>query len=208
MKTILTAILLVAMSVAGCTQNSESQMKDLVSRFKQENVDYQSLSRQFAKLSETYQEKGRASYYAAFSLILESFDTKDVFKKEILLKEAKPFLDYGLKSFSEDAEWLILNALYYQAGIEVDPKQRGYEYASKADSFLEKANKINGKNPRYYFLKGQNIFYTPVQYGGGKEKAEPFFKKANKLFIKAKQTNGIEPMWGQETNAVMLKRCQ
>ena len=62
-------------------------------------------------------------------------------------------------------------------------------------------------NPRAEFLLAQNVYYRPVECGGGKKVALPLFKKAGKLFNQQDTGNYLFPIWGEKTNAAMIKQC-
>lgn len=59
--------------------------------------------------------------------------------------------------------------------IMVNPQQYGHTNSTKATMILTEAQKLNPNNPRAAFLLTQNIYYTPEQFGGGKEIALPLF---------------------------------
>ena len=44
-------------------------------------------------------------------------------------------------------------------------------------------------------------------YGGGKEKARPYFEKAKELFDKENKTSALKPIWGEKQNLDFLKQC-
>ena len=52
-----------------------------------------------------------------------------------------------------------------------------------------------------------NVFHTPKTFGGGKEKAKPFFEKAKSLFASQKPASSIDPNWGEGHNNQMLAEC-
>ena len=73
---------------------------------------------------------------------------------------------------------------------------------------LQKAQTINKNNPRAEFLRAQNVYYRPAQYGGGKEKALPLFEESAKLFKHQNTDNYLFPVWGEKTNGEMIKNCR
>jgi hypothetical protein len=44
-------------------------------------------------------------------------------------------------------------------------------------------------------------------YGGGKEKAKPYFTKAEELFAKEDKSAVLKPHWGEKQNQDFLKQC-
>jgi hypothetical protein len=52
-----------------------------------------------------------------------------------------------------------------------------------------------------------SLFGTPVQFGGGKDKAKPLFEKAIELF-KIEKPGQFYPHWGQKDAETQLALCQ
>ncbi len=52
-----------------------------------------------------------------------------------------------------------------------------------------------------------SIFGTPVQFGGGKDKAKPLFEKSVALY-KSAQPKPLYPTWGKKEAENMLAQCQ
>jgi len=63
---------------------------------------------------------------------------------------------------------------------------------------------LDSTNVRAYFVYGSNDFYTPEQYGGGKE-AEKYLLKAISMPTQ-KEKNNILPSWGKEEAYEILIR--
>ncbi len=57
----------------------------------------------------------------------------------------------------------------------------GFWYGSKAKKLVTKAIEINSQNPEGYLAFGRNYFFTPSAFGGSKDKAIRYFKKAIEL---------------------------
>ncbi len=210
MKKLSLLLVVIMISIIGMAQDFESKMLENTQKIEQklQPVDFLKLSSEFETLAIEYPKRFEAKYYQALCLIFNSFDEKDKIKKDVQLDNAEKLLITAEKQNPQNAELYLLHTLCYQMKIDVDPQKRGYEFSRKASLEMDKAVKIDSENPRYYFLKGQNVFYTPEQYGGGKEKAKPYFEKAEKLYKKAKRENVLDPVWGKDTNAKQLKACK
>jgi hypothetical protein len=89
----------------------------------------------------------------------------------------------------------------------VDPQTRYQTYGQQAASSLQKGLQLNANNPRLYYLRGMSLFNTPVQFGGGKDKAKPVFEKAVSLYD-AEQPTGFNPRWGKQQAQAQLALCQ
>jgi hypothetical protein len=75
------------------------------------------------------------------------------------------------------------------------------------DDYIAKAKKINSENARIFLLEGQGPFYKPKMWGGGKDKAKPYFEKAKELFAKEDKSSLLKPHWGEKENEEYLKQC-
>ena len=64
------------------------------------------------------------------------------------------------------------------------------------------------KNPRPYYLKGQNTYFTPAFFGGGVENALPLFKEAQAKFDAFEKASSIHPDWGAGTNSYFLNKAE
>jgi hypothetical protein len=73
---------------------------------------------------------------------------------------------------------------------------------------METAKQLDADNPRIYFWEGQNLFGTPTQFGGGKDKAKPLFEKSLALYKTAKPVSSIYPAWGEKSAQAMLEHCK
>ncbi len=73
----------------------------------------------------------------------------------------------------------------------VNPQARWGTYGKAAGDALQKAMKLNANNPRVYYLQGMSMMGTPVQFGGGKDKAIPLFEKAIELYKDGKTSNTL-----------------
>ena len=212
MKKISVVLVSMMISLVAWTQNGNFEA-EMLKRTQQiesthKTVDYLKLSKEFETLAKANPKQFEALYYQALCLVFNSFEETDKKQKDPQLDQAIKLLDKALLIKPQNAELYILKALDYQMKIDIDPMNRGYEFSQKAEQQLAKAFALDPKNPRYFFLKGQNLFYTPEQYGGGKLKAKPYFEKAAKWYKKSKKNNPLDPTWGQETNAIQLNNCK
>jgi hypothetical protein len=89
----------------------------------------------------------------------------------------------------------------------VDPQTRWQTNGVEASTALQNGLKLDPNNPRLYYLQGESLFGTPVQFGGGKDKAKPVFEKAVALF-KAAKPKPLYPNWGQKQAEDKLAQCQ
>ncbi len=150
-----------------------------------------SVSAQFEMIADKWANEWSANYYAALSKVIVSFMIPDAKKKDLLLDDADKYLTKIKALNSESDETWVMAALIINARISVDGQNRGMQYSGEFNQDIEKAKSINSDNPRIYYMKGSSLFYTPEMYGGGKEKAKPYFEKAEGLFAKEDKSSTL-----------------
>ena len=165
------------------------------------------VSAQFDMIASKWENEWSSNYYAAYAKVIASFFVQDNNKKDLFLDEADKYFGKVKAIDSKNDETWILAALITNARISVDGQNRGMQYGGEFNQYIAKAEKINPGNPRIYYLKGTSLFYTPEMYGGGKEKAKPYFEKAKDLFAKESKTSVLKPVWGEKQNSDYLKQC-
>ena len=131
----------------------------------------------------------------------------DKTKRDQYLDVANQYLEKAEKLSANNQEIFILYAWSAKARIAIDGADRWKKYGEIYSEYINKAKKINTENPRIYLLEGQGMFYRPKLYGGGKDKAKPYFEKAKQLFAKEDKSNVLVPNWGSDENELLLKQC-
>ncbi len=157
-----------------------------------------------AKQSPTY---WLANYYAAWSIAVLSFQEPNKDKKDPMLNEADNFFSKIELMDSTNDEIALLGALLAQARLSVDPGSRHGKYGKISDTYLAQVVKLNPNNPRMYYMQGNSKFYTPKLWGGGVDKAQPLYEKAEALFANDSQ-DIHKPHWGKAINEKMLAECK
>jgi hypothetical protein len=148
-----------------------------------------------------------ANYYAAYAKAYISTKEKDAKRKDQLLDEADKYIEKVNAINPSNDESMVITGYVAFARFLVDPPNRWKKYLPVMNDNLEKAKKANPDNPRIYYLQGVPVFNKPKLFGGGKNKAKPYFEKAKILFAK-QGTSAIEkPYWGEKENAEYLAKC-
>ena len=210
-KSILTlAVVILTVVAFGNTNKFEKLMKQNleVLRTNSESTSYSNLGDEFEKIAKHNKNRFEPLYYSAYCYIISSWQITDVTEKTVVLSLAKSQIDKAIKISSNNDELLVLEAFYYQAMIMTNPQKYGQSYSAKANELLQKAKELNNINPRAEFLLAENVYHRPAQYGGGKKVALPLFEKAAKLFEQQNTDNYLLPIWGEQTNAAMIKQCE
>lgn len=113
-------------------------------------------------------------------------------------KEAEEALTIAIKNMDmkekKNSEDYTLLAILLSYSIKFSPG-KAVVISSKANQYLEKALKMDDKNPRTYIAIGRSDYYKPVEYGGGKI-VESTLLKALSLKDKNNQ-HPYAPSWGR-----------
>ena len=121
--------------------------------------------------------------------------------------KAEELLNKAEALSKDNSEIFIVKKMIATLRMMGDPMNRYMTYGPEGAQALETAKKLNPGNPRVYVLEGLDKYYTPEQFGGGKDKAKPVFEKAVTLY-KAEQAKPLYPHWGQHQAEDMLAKCQ
>lgn len=161
----------------------------------------------FNLLATKWGSQWTANYYAAYSNASISMKEPDAKRKDQLLDVADNYVSKMNSLDGGSDESMVLTAYVAYARFLVDPPNRWKKYLDLMNANLEKAKKVNPHNPRIYYLEGVPVFNKPKVYGGGKDKAKPYFEKAKELFAKQMSTDITKPYWGEKENAGYLAQC-
>ena len=152
-------------------------------------------------------DKWASYFYSAYAHIKLSYKLGDKDRRDQYLDEADASLTKADKLSPNNEEIFILQAYSAKARIAASPKERWKKYGDIYSDLISKAKKIKAENPRIYFMEGMDPFWRPKIWGGGKNKAKPYFQKAKELFSKEDRSDILKPYWGQQANEEFLKQC-
>lgn len=147
------------------------------------------------------------NYWAAYAFVQATGRETDKTRKDPLLDKADALIEKAAKQNNND-ELLVLRAISAQSRLPVDPMNRWMKYGPVIGSSLEQAKKMNPGNPRVDLVLGQNLYFTPEAYGGGKKNALAHFQSAHDKFVTFAPASSIAPRWGSETATYFLAQCQ
>ena len=208
-KIILTLAVFVTGLVTFGAANYETSMKEVLDNYRSENrKSFADLATSMESISADYPNKSESYFWSSFFNTIVGFNESDLKKKDEVLNKAKDQIDKAIELDSKNDEYYVQKAMVFQGQLLVDPQNRGRDYSAKADRMISKALELNPNNARAYYLKAQNIFHRPSQYGGGAKKALPIIKEAKKLIDKQDTSNALMPVWGKEEIEELLKACK
>ncbi len=131
-----------------------------------------------------------AHYYAGYgqwrlSATLSSrAEQLDQLEKGIRHLEASIKLD---EQFA-DAQALLSSLVGQHPDYRAKPEYRG---------LLEKALKLEPRNPRVVYADAVSLFFTPEQFGGDRKRAIERWEEAVRLAAAEKASGRLEPEWGK-----------
>ena len=161
----------------------------------------------FERIAQAEQKQWLPQYYTGFCTLIGAVLGKQPNdEKDALYDKALAFAGKASLIKPENSEIEVLNGYITFMKMAVDPPHRALAMMPKATSSIEKAIVLNPDNPRAYLVMGQNTFYTPESFGGGKIKAKAILILATEKYAK-ETTTGFEPSWGSSRCAVLLKMC-
>ncbi|BAV09155.1 hypothetical protein SAMN05421788_101597 [Filimonas lacunae] len=165
----------------------------------------QTASAAFERIGDAEKTQWTPYYYAALAQVRIGFSDQKADKDAIATK-AGTILSKG-EAIENTADLCTIRNMAATVQMLVDPMSRWQTYGAQAATALQNAIKLDPNNPRIYYLQGMSIFGTPVQFGGGKDKAKPLFEKALSL-SKTEQVKPLHPHWGGKESEDMLAKCQ
>lgn len=167
----------------------------------------QALENNFERIANVKQTEWLPYYYAGFCQVMLAFMEQDNSKVDALSDKAGELATKAAALSKDNSEITCLQSMVASSRIKVDPQSRGMEFGMKSAQLLQAAQKLDTSNPRIYLLAGQGKFYTPEQYGGGKDAAKPILEEAVQKFASFKPASAIAPHWGEERAKLLLAQC-
>lgn len=171
--------------------------------------DFTKVANNFERIADAEKTQWLPYYYSGLALStagwLPALKDKDANSEKMNALCDKA--DANAATDADKAEILAIRNMSATQQMIVDPATRYMSYGVAASQAMEKGLKLDPNNPRLVYLQAMGLFNTPVQFGGGKDKAKPVFEKALELF-KKQNPKDLYPKWGQKQTEEMIKQCQ
>ena len=169
----------------------------------------QEVANKFERIGNSETAEWLPNYYAALTYTLIATKQKEAASTDQYLDKADSFIEKMAKQNGVALDEVeVLKAQVAMMRIAVDGPARWTKYGAAFETAIAKAKGINAQNPRAYALKAMMVFNTPVQFGGGAEKACPEIQVASQKFADFKSASPIAPNWGLEQVEGMKKACK
>lgn len=186
-----------------------SSMKALISRVDsiRTNHDGVEIANNFERIGKAEKDKWLPYYYAAYALLIQTMSQEDLSSRDALTDRASDFIKQAETILGkENSETVTLKSLAATAYLTADPQSRFMTYGTEANQLSEQAKAMDTTNPRPVLLQAQMTFYTPEQFGGGKDAAKPALEKADSLYSNFKPESDLSPSWGKLEIAYFLSQ--
>ncbi len=167
--------------------------------------DLQAVASSFERIGDAEKTQWLPYYYAALAQTWIGW-RPEVKDKDANAEKIKAVLSKA-QAIDNNAELYAVENMMNTQQMLMDPQTRWQTNGQAAGAALQKGLKLDPNNPRLFYLQGESLFGTPVQFGGGKDKAKPVFEKAVSLF-KSAQPKPLYPTWGQKQAEDKLALCQ
>ncbi|CAA9287842.1 MAG: hypothetical protein AVDCRST_MAG56-4405 [uncultured Cytophagales bacterium] len=165
------------------------------------------VANRFERIAAAEAKEWLPRYWAAYCYNVMSFADKDDDRRDQYLDKAEALVAEAEKLNKGEAEIYILKAYIAQARMAVSPATRWMGQGPVIDENLAKAEEMNARNPRIDYLRGQNLYYKPSLFGGGKEAAKPLLKRALDKYAGFTPASAIHPNWGRERCQAAYDKC-
>jgi len=161
----------------------------------------------FERISLAEKDNWIPCYYAAQTLITESFKNGEPSRKNEILEKAKAFVDTAHERSPNNSEITTLEGLLYTGYVAMDPATYGMKYSQKIMELHQRAIALDNENPRAHanlieYEMGSAKFFNQDQAPlcGKMEKVLPLFES---------QTTEVPfaPSYGKERVEEVIKNC-
>ncbi len=169
--------------------------------------NYTELANNFERIADAEKTQWLPYYYAAFCIITQAYSEKDNSKKDAIADKATELITKAETILGkENSETDVIKSMIATTHMMVDPQSRYMTYGPESSGLIEKSKSLDSTNPRPVLLQAENTFFTPEQFGGGKEVAKPLFDEAKKLDEAFKPETELSPNWGKTSLQYFLSQ--
>jgi hypothetical protein len=206
---LITTALCLSMAIYGQNEKFVNAIKKQISILDtaQKAETLSNLANTFERIAKAEKKEWTAYYYTAYALIRKSYTSKETKSYDEWADNAEKYVKLADSLSPNNSEISCLKSMVSGMRMMVDPMTRGMQYGMESGQWISKAKEQDPNNPRPYMLSGQAKFFTPAQWGGGKDKAKVELEEAQKRFDSFKPKTEVDPNWGKTYNEQLLKKC-
>ncbi len=170
--------------------------------------DFVAAANHFERVASVENNNWVPVYWNAYTYLIAGMNVKKESQQDEMYDKAMSLLESIENSKMERSEYLTLKGYIMLMKISVSPMSRAPQGTPAAMGLLTEAQQVNPKNPRPLYVMGQNTFYTPSFFGGGKDKAKPMLANAVELYKVESASDSFMPRWGKGRAESLLKECE
>jgi len=212
MKQILVVFVAFSISVAAMAQSEKyngamSSNLTLLDSAKTAD-DFLASSAAFERIAEAEKNQWLPYYYAAYTQCLYTFVKNDMPNNDSYADKVDALLAKAEALSPNNSEISVVRSMVATARMLVSPMDRYQTYGPAIAKALEQAKSQDASNPRPFFIQGQNLRYTPEQFGGGCETAKPILLEAQKKYEAFKPASALHPNWGKKQLDDLIAGCK
>lgn len=212
MKKILLAAIVLTITVAGFSQSDRYKQAMATNIKKIDSVkspdDLLAVSQAFERIADAEKTQWLPYYYASFTYSLHAFMKNTPASNDTYANKAEELINKAEALEQNNSEIACVKSLIASMRMIVDPQSRWQTFGPAIQQEIDKSKSIDPTNPRPYFLQGQNLRYTPEQFGGGCAQAKPVLEEALKKYETFKPATDLHPTWGKGEVTKLLEGCK
>lgn len=163
----------------------------------------------FERISTAEVDNWLPAYYAAQINVIYSFEEKDVAKLKAQMEKAQEFMNVAKSISKDNAELLILDALWHTVWIAYDGQQYGMKYSGKVAQLHQQALQLAPENPHVVFGKAEWDMGSARFFG---QPLDPYcadLQRAIELFTTFKPESEFHPSYGENrAKALFEQTCK
>ncbi|NML20503.1 hypothetical protein HHL16_06440 [Pseudoflavitalea sp. G-6-1-2] len=212
MKQILVLIAAVTFSAAAMAQSDKfnSAMSGKIAEIDSAKTadDFLASSAGFERIADAEKNQWLPYYYAAYTQALYALIKNDQPNNDQYADKVDALLAKADALAPNNSEISVIRSITATLRMLVDPMSRYQVYGPAIEKALGEAKTQDPSNPRPYFIQGQNLRYTPEQFGGGCGVAKPILEEAIKRYDAFKPASALHPHWGKKQASDLIAGCK
>ncbi len=208
-KMLLVTILLISTNLFAQSEAYTVEMKkgiELMSSSKT-SENFISTANHFERIANAENKNWMPLYYSAYANLVAGLVSEDPNLKDQYFDKALAQVEKADAISPDNSEIYTVKGYAQFMKMSIDPQGR-FSLIGDSNISLGKAIKLDPQNPRPYLVQGQNTFYTPEAFGGGKAAAKSLLEQAVKKYSDSKTSTDLAPVWGNDRAKVLLAQCQ